>query len=566
MEKTQEPNTTFSSHKFGVPPSFPFSGSATDGRRAETTKTWCGRSGCGRRTAWGRRARAARRDMDVMSCRSCLWAAPVFCGVLTLQRYLEPHAYVVQRRCTTEALRAQCLHPATACTAYALLRSHGSCSAAHHTTRPLCSSEVERWMPPADRQYQGIPVAGNINYGVQRPIQPQLDTPVDAVTTYSDLLAWLLLSFGPSTNRTGGIGTPRYLEIGVSVGKNLHQISAHAHSHFASSSRSSLGATLVGLDLEPFNPQLLPFHPRLGNVVESWPSPEHVAVEAQTPSVEGAPPASTRSLKTDSPTSTVARHRCASRENSSESGSGCSLFYVSADLKTAEPWKALATAIPSALRSDVGVSDLDGGYGSDHGFDLIFSDAWHSAAAVRWEARQLLQWRLLNQRTVIVWDDLNTPAMQEAFGSLCLTLRQAHPAVAPRQVHPAIQRRRRSRKAATGGHGSHGEEGSSGSAIGGGTSGGQSADGSDGGTIGDVDDDDDDDDDDDKPVHHIDCFLSAVAPGWVVSSSSNLIGIAGPSRLLEQSGLQWVLPSRLRLEDFGFRLPEAGESAGQPPP
>ena len=290
-------------------------------------------------------------------------------------------------------------------------------------------------MPPADRQSRHPSCWQHQLWCAEADTAP-VGHASNAVTTYSDLLAWLLLSFGPSTNRTGGIGTPRYLEIGVSVGKNLHQISAHAHSHFASSSRSSLGATLVGLDLEPFNPQLLRFLPRLGNVVASWPSPEHVAVEAQTPSVEGAPPASTRSLKTDSPTSTVARHRCASRENSSESGSGCSLFYVSADLKTAEPWKALATAIPSALRSDVGVSDLDGGYGSDHGFDLIFSDAWHSAAAVRWEAGSCW-WRLLNQRTVIVWMTEHS-AMQEAF-SLCLTLRRpsSHRAQASPSSDPA---------------------------------------------------------------------------------------------------------------------------------
>ena len=87
-------------------------------------------------------------------------------------------------------------------------------------------------------------------------------------------------------------------------------------------------------------------------------------------------------------------------------------------------------------------------------------------------------------------NDLNTRDMQEAFGRMCLMLMHAHPAVID------------------------GEEG----------------------------------------ADTIECMISAVQPGWVATNSSDLIGIAGPSRVLSAAGLIFVLPSQLRLEDFGFTL------------
>jgi hypothetical protein len=105
-----------------------------------------------------------------------------------------------------------------------------------------------------------------------------------------------------------------------------------------------------------------------------------------------------------------------------------------------------------------------------------------------------VQRRLLTEQTVIVWDDVSTPGMQRAFGENCIGLRRFHPAVL--------------RDAAAGG----------------------------------------------LVAPRIDCFLSAVAPGWLASNRSNLIGIAGPASVLEAIGLHLVLPSRLHLEDFGFAL------------
>lgn len=316
-------------------------------------------------------------------------------------------------------------------------------------------AQVSRWLPPRGAGKW----AGNINYGVQPQAEPSLDLPVAYVTTYSDVLSWMLLSLHHYSTRV------RYLEIGVSVGKNLHQIHAHAVAH-----RSE--ATICGLDLEPFNPQLLPLHPQRDPVVAEWPTPATVAVESQTPTGNPDAPPSTRSYKTER-TSAVTDH-----SDGVGAQSNARLYYVSADLKTDAAWDAVATQIPDAP----GV-----------GFDLIFSDAWHSAAAVQWELRQLLQRQLLTKRTVVVWDDLDTPSMQQAFGTMCLTLRKHHPAV-----------------------GQHDGRGG-----------------------------------------RLDCFLSAIAPGWLASQTSNLIGIVGPVDVLEAAGLQYVLPSRLKLQSFGFDLPDA---------
>ena len=124
--------------------------------------------------------------------------------------------------------------------------------------------------------------------------------------------------------------------------------------------------------------------------------------------------------------------------------------------------------------------------------DLIFSDAWHSAEAITWELGQLMERQWIGRRTILVWDDLNSPGMQVGFGQICLALRASHPAAQP--------------------------DGAAGHAD------------------------------------TIDCILSAVQPGWVASNSSDLIGVIGPTRVLADAGLQMVLPSILRMEDFGYAL------------
>ena len=487
-----------------------------------------------------------RASSSMNACRACPFdATPAWCGILSPPELADG---VTLTLCPGEppaaALQATCSEPSSSCNHSMLNVLARDLMARVIGPRGRAAlAGITRWMPPKDNMYGSIPVAGNINYGVQPQTEPQLDSRVDSRTSYSDLLAWMLLSL--SSPLSGG---PRYLEIGVSVGKNLHQLTSHAAAHFAGAAHV---AELIGLDLEPFNPQLRHAHPQLSPLIAEWPSPAEVVVEAQThhPEEDAASP-STTSLKRDR-SSTVAAHVChaplmtsaastsaasasaasastatssivsengggsaggdsaGSSSSDSSSNAGCSLLYISADLKTHHPWEALASRASRAEHAS---------------FDLVFSDAWHSPAALHWEMRQLLGRQLLSRRAVVVWDDMDTPGMQQAFGSLCLLLRRDHPAVRPPVTAAASDAAipaelGRQRADHGGGEGGGGEGG-----------GGEST------------------------ADEIECYFSAVAPGWVASNHSSLIGIAGPRRVLDGSRLEWVLPSRLPVETFGFRL------------
>lgn len=385
-------------------------------------------------------------------------------------------------------------------------------------TNRAALAAVPRWLPPKDGAIGGLSVAGNINYGVQPKTEAVLDLPVPFAVSYSDLLAWLLLCIGPEA------GGYRYLEIGVSVGKNLHQVAAVLQAFGARPGR----ARLVGLDLEPFNPRLRDLYPP-GRTLAAWPTPATTDGGAtQLPPVGDAAAesaAAPASLKRDAQSS-VAQH----------AWDGGFLGYVSADLKTVAAWEALSL-LSTALDRDEREGRRgqpggekggeSGGQGGDTGadtaalasggFDLIFSDAWHSFGAVTWELEQLLSRRLLSPRSVLVWDDLNSRDMQSAFGTMCIALRRRHPAA----LLPV----------AAGHNATTGE--------------GQAEGVEDGGRR-----------------DRIDCWLSAVAPGWVASEESDLIGVAGPSRLLRRARLRDVLPSRLTLRDFGFALADDPPGAG----
>lgn len=476
----------------------------------------------------------ATAALDDSSCRDCpVGLKPAWCTILVPPDGGEPLTVTI---CPGEppiaALDLACMMaPEDVCSAErrpALARDLLARTIGVGHRRAL--AQVAQWLPPKDRFYGRIPVAGNINYGVNTEAEEVIDAPVSSSTSYSDLLGWILCGLS-------AYGSPRYLEIGVSVGKTLHQLSWTAATHHRLSSGAegaspARGATLTGLDIEPFNPRLLGLHPPVRTLHE-WPSPFESVPEAETDQSEKTPP---RSLKTDGPSS-ASEYLCGISGGGGGGGGtisgggatrgvgdpavvspaslngGCSLYYVSADLKTDDAWEVLATHVPGSTRGVMGGggggggeggggggggrgrSEGGGGGGGDPGgFELIFSDAWHSAAAIRWELSQLVQRRLLTEQTVIVWDDVSTPGMQRAFGENCIGLRRFHPAVL--------------RDAAAGG----------------------------------------------LVAPRIDCFLSAVAPGWLASNRSNLIGIAGPASVLEAIGLHLVLPSRLHLEDFGFAL------------
>ena len=395
-------------------------------------------------------------------CRACAPEAPVaWCGVLSPP---DGGASLTVTLCSGEApataLRASCEAAPVACAGgrSALLARELLARALMRRNREALGM-ITSWLPPKRRGPYGFH-AGSINYGVaSAEAEATIDDPVPFTTSYSDVLAWLLLSMpAPSS----------YLEIGTSVGKNLHAI---ARSTAAFGKRTGAGVRLFALDLEVFNPKLLPHYPRIDSTCVAWATPSHVD--------DGTGSAT---LKADAQSSTC-EHALA---DGSPSSGVLSLHYVSADLKTNAAWEAVS----KALRAPPA--------GGESGFDLIFSDAWHSPAALHWEMAQLLRRRLLGRRSVVVWDDLNTPGMREAFGQCCLELRHAHPAVA-------------------------------GAA--------QELEG-------------------DGKADRIDCFLSAVTSGFLAANHSDIIGIAGPSRVLEASGVRDVLPSLLHLEDFGLSLPD----------
>ena len=107
-------------------------------------------------------------------------------------------------------------------------------------------ASVTRWMPPKERSLGGMPVAGNINYGVQPQSEPHIDEPHGSRLSYTDVLGWLLLTL------CAGGAPCRYLEIGVSVGKNLHGVAQTLASHGGGGNGTMGGsAQLIGFDLEP---------------------------------------------------------------------------------------------------------------------------------------------------------------------------------------------------------------------------------------------------------------------------------------------------------------------------
>lgn len=395
-------------------------------------------------------------------CRGCNDnSEPVFCGAV---QHPAVEAPLVVTWCRGEspamALRAACdsnggCGPGLAAAFAKAFMLH---SVGRRTRAAL--GEVPRWMPPKERTLSGsnIIVAGNINYGVSAEVEALLDKPVGLEISYTDVLAWLLLS----------LSTPRYLEIGVSVGKNLHRM-LHAAAAYGGG-----GESVIGLDLEPISPRLEALYPPAARL-RTWLTPALVDGGER----DGRPaPAS--SLKHDAE-STLDAHEWPGG-GAAAAGAGADtaarrFHYLSGDLKCGSTWSVLQAA-------------LEGGQlGGGRGIDLVFSDAWHSQAAVAWELQQLLDRGLLSERAVVVWDDLNDVLMVRAFHAMCLVLMQHHPAV--------------------------------------GASGAQ-----------------------------IQCALSAMGSGWLATNTSDLIGLAGPADVLRDSGVELVLPTRLRFEDWGMPSPK----------
>lgn len=150
-----------------------------------------------------------------------------------------------------------------------------------------------------------------------------------------------------------------YLEIGVSVGKNILQI----HNQFTA-------ASLVGLDIEEINPVI---RQQFDSMEEIWRADTAYPVETLSEGI----------------VQKIARcDRLISRRT------GNTLDYVSADQFRDDTWAKLA----------------------GQQFNLVFSDGVHTAEALRSELNFLAKYDLIDPSGFIMfWDDLNHPMMQAAF-------------------------------------------------------------------------------------------------------------------------------------------------------
>jgi len=183
---------------------------------------------------------------------------------------------------------------------------------------------------------------------------------VDRDITYTDLLSFF------STFLT----RPRYLEIGVSAGKNFYQISKQMHD-----------ALLVGLDIEEINPVLEGLYGG-GTVVwksvNVYPFTKHdgKSVGKQFTLTEYSEP-----------------------ENKNR------VLYLSGNKFERELWESLAGMC----------------------FNLVFSDAFHTPESLETELELMLQLKLIDSSELIMmWDDVNEELLPTVVSAM-KTLSQRFP-------------------------------------------------------------------------------------------------------------------------------------------
>jgi hypothetical protein len=150
-----------------------------------------------------------------------------------------------------------------------------------------------------------------------------------------------------------------YLEIGVSVGKNLHQVQSQV-----------LDASFVGIDIEEINPVL---REQFSSCEVIWRSDAPYPVQTLSKGI-------------------VQKNATCVRLVSQRTGN--TLDYVSADQFRDDTWASL----------------------KGRHFNLVFSDGVHTPEALRSELQFLIKYELIHpSRFVMFWDDLNHPEMQRAF-------------------------------------------------------------------------------------------------------------------------------------------------------
>lgn len=176
---------------------------------------------------------------------------------------------------------------------------------------------------------------------------------IEAEPTYSDLIAFIC----------AGLADLRYLEIGISVGKNFFQIA-----------RNFPDATLAAIDVENPNPVLVE---AMGL---SLTATEHPIIQ------------------------TVETLSGVNRDVRLTTHADGKVIYVQGDQFRSETWATLQS----------------------NAFNFIFSDGVHSGHAVRSELEFLLQHGLIDTSGpfVMYWDDLVNIEMQSAFNDCAVKLHE----------------------------------------------------------------------------------------------------------------------------------------------
>lgn len=193
-------------------------------------------------------------------------------------------------------------------------------------------------------------------YGVPERSRPTL-ADVEAGVSYSDLILFIAKKLPRLT----------YLEIGVSVGKNLLQMMNGVEN-----------ADLWGLDIERINPLL-----------EEYLDEKKVVWEGRSES----PYTRRRDSQTRVKTATLTEYRHAKNRNQ--------IHYLSGDKLEPETWTRLE-GVP---------------------FNLIFSDACHTVESIRSELGFLRDLGCYDRDDfVMLWDDLQRSDMREQFAENCESL------------------------------------------------------------------------------------------------------------------------------------------------
>lgn len=186
------------------------------------------------------------------------------------------------------------------------------------------------------------------NYGVHKHLWEVLSKPINDETTYSDIITYLAGTYFDKAN---------YLEIGVSVGKNIMQV-INAPVNFNE---------IVGFEIEKINPVL-------ANELDFISEEKWIDKGREMPYIEVAEKDSTMSIF--------------------KNKKGVTVKYLSANLWLEENWEKLAQ--------------------SGEKFNIIFSDADHNPKAILHEFEMFNKYNLLADKFVIVWDDING-LMDNAF-------------------------------------------------------------------------------------------------------------------------------------------------------